>query len=50
MTTPPPKRRTRRLLQFSLRALLVFVLLVSIGMSWLAVKLEKARRQREAVE
>ena len=50
MTTPRPKRRTRRFLQFSLRALLVFVLLVSVGMSWLAVKLEKARRQKEAVE
>ena len=50
MTTPRPKRRTRRFLQFSLRALLVFVLLVSVGMSWFAVKLQKARRQREAVE
>jgi len=30
--------------------MLVFVLLVSIGMSWFAVKLERARRQREAVE
>jgi hypothetical protein len=29
---------------------LVFVLLVSIGMSWLAVKLQRARRQQEAVE
>jgi hypothetical protein len=29
---------------------LVFVLLVSIGLSWFAVKLERARRQREAVE
>ncbi len=28
----------------------MFVLLVSIGMSWLGVKLERARRQREAVE
>ena len=49
MTTPSPKRRPRRLLQFSLRSLLVFVLLVSIGLSWLGVKLERARRQREAV-
>jgi len=48
-TTPPPKRRIRRFLQFSLRSLLVFVLLVSIGLSWLGVKLERARRQREAV-
>jgi hypothetical protein len=29
---------------------LVFVLLVSIGMSWLGVKMERARRQREAVK
>jgi hypothetical protein len=29
---------------------LVFVLLVSIGVSWFAVKMEKARRQKEAVE
>ena len=50
MTTPSPKRRPRRFLQFSLRSLLVFVLLASIGMSWLGVKLERARRQREAVE
>jgi hypothetical protein len=50
MTTPRPKPRPRRFLQFSLRALLVFVLLVSVGMSWFAVKLEKARRQRQAVE
>jgi hypothetical protein len=49
-TTPRPKPRTRRFLQFSLRTLLIFVLLVSIGMSWFAVKLERARRQREAVE
>ncbi|MFC1597691.1 hypothetical protein ACFL5Q_07125, partial [Planctomycetota bacterium] len=33
-----------------LRSLLVFVLLVSIGMSWLAVRMERARKQREAVE
>ena len=49
-TTPSSKRRARRFLQFSLRSLLVFVLLVSIGMSWLGVKLERARRQREAAE
>jgi hypothetical protein len=48
-TIPSPKRR-RRFLQFSVRTLLVFVLLVSIGMSWFAVKMQKARRQREAVE
>jgi len=44
------QRSPRRFLQFSLRSLLIFVLLVSIGMSWLGVKLERARRQREAVD
>ncbi len=47
MTTEKPKRRWY---QFSLRTLLVFVLLFSIGMSWFAVKLQPARRQRAAVQ
>jgi hypothetical protein len=41
------EKRKRRWYQFSLRALLVFVLLVSIGMSWLAVRRQRVRRQRE---
>ena len=49
MNDQRPKSGPRRFLQFSLRTLLVVVLLVSIGMSWLAVKLERARRQKEAV-
>jgi hypothetical protein len=44
------EKRKRRWYQFSLRALLVLVLLVSVGMSWFAAKLEKARRQKEAVQ
>ena len=44
------KTRTRRWFQFSLRSLLVFVLIVSIAMSWVGVKMERARKQREAVE
>ena len=44
------EQRKPRWFQFSLRALLLFVLLVSIGMSWLAVKLQRARQQRETVE
>ena len=44
------EKRKRRRFQFSLRSLLVFVLLVSICMSWLGVKMERARKQREAVE
>ncbi len=45
--SPKPKRRW---FQFSLRTLLVFVLIASIGMSWLAVRKERVRRQLEAVK
>lgn len=48
MTTEPPKRR--RWLQFRLRTLLIAVLVLSLPLSWFAVRMEKARRQREAVE
>lgn len=48
--TPSPRRRRRRFLQFSLRTLLVFVLLVSIGMSWFAARRQWVKRQWEAVE
>lgn len=47
MPDPNPRRRW---FQYSLRALLVLVLLCSIAASWLAVKMRAARRQREAVE
>lgn len=47
MTDKPPKRRR---FQYGLRTLLMAVLLVSICMSWLGVKLQRARRQREVVE
>ncbi len=50
MTTNDSPNTKRRWFQFSLRALLVLVLLVSVGMSWFAVRMEKARRQKEAVE
>ncbi len=40
----------RRWFQYSLRTLLLVMLLVSIGMSWFAVKVQKARRQRTVVE
>ena len=42
--------RFRPRLTISLRALMLLVLLVSIGMSWLAVRMERARKQWEAVE
>ncbi len=47
---PESPRRLRRWFQYSLRTLLLFVLLVSIGMSWFAVKMQQAKKQREAVE
>lgn len=39
----------RRWYRFSLRTLLVIVLMAAVGLSWLAVKMEQAKRQREAV-
>ncbi len=44
-----PQRR-RRWLQFSLRTLLAGVLAVSLGMSWLAVRMERVKKQEKAVE
>jgi hypothetical protein len=40
----------RRWLQYSLQALLALMLLASIGMTWVAVTVQAAKRQREAVE
>ena len=40
----------RRRFQFSIRSLLLFVVVVAVVCSWLAVKMQQARRQREAVE
>ncbi len=45
-----PKIRLRWRFQYSLRTLLLVVLLASIGMSWVAVKMQKSRRQRQVVE
>ncbi len=47
MTTLKPRLRW---FQYSLRSLLVLMVLVSIGMSWFAVKMQRARKQKEAVE
>ncbi len=44
---PEPRRRW---FQYSLRTLLLVMLLASIGMSWFAAKLQPAREQREAAE
>jgi hypothetical protein len=40
----------RRTLQFNLRTLLLFVVVVSVPLGWFAWQMQKARRQREAVE
>lgn len=43
-------RAKRRWLQFRLRTLLIAVLVLSLPLSWFAVRMERARRQREAVQ
>ncbi len=48
MTTAPPKRR--KWLQFRLRTLLIAILVLSLPLSWFAVRLKRARRQRQAVQ
>lgn len=48
MTEEHPKRR--RWFQFRLRALLIVVLVLSLPLSWFAVRMERVRRQREAAE
>jgi hypothetical protein len=45
----PPKRR-RRWFQFSLRTLMLMMLLVGVGMTWLVALKHQAERQRIAVE
>jgi len=48
---PPAKAKPRlRWYQYSLRTLLFVVFLASLGMSWVGVRLERARKQRVAVE
>ena len=36
--------------QFSLRTLFIVMFLACIGMSWVSVKMQQARRQKEVVE
>jgi len=45
----PPKRK-RRWFQFSLRTLLVFTVVVAIVCGWIGSKIEKKRRERQAVK
>ncbi len=47
MNKNPPK--PRRWFQFRLRTLLVGVLVLSLPLSWFAVRMERARRQRVAI-
>ena len=49
MEVEPPKRK-RRWFQFSLRTLLIFVLVCAVGSAWLGVIAKRANRQRVAVE
>ena len=49
-SSSPAVRRKRRWFQFSLRTLLVVVLLAGCGMGWLSMKAETGRRQKAAVE
>lgn len=46
----PALPRKRRWRQFSLHALIVFMVVSAVGFSWLTVKIKRAREQREAVE
>lgn len=48
MTNESP--RHRKWFQFRLRAILIGVLVLSLPLSWFAVRMARARRQREAVE
>jgi len=48
MTDQPPTRR--EWFQFRLVTLLVAALVLSLPLSWFAVRMERARRQREIVE
>ena len=48
MTTDPQKRR--RWFQFRLRTLFIAILVLSLPLSWFAWRMERARRQKEAVE
>ena len=45
-----PKRPGLRWFQYSLRTLLLAMLLASIAMSWVAVKVQRGREQKEAVK
>ncbi|MGO8747380.1 MAG: leucine-rich repeat domain-containing protein [Thermoguttaceae bacterium] len=43
-------RRHRRKFQYSLRTLMLVMFMACIGMSWVSVRIQRARQQKEAVE
>ena len=45
-----PAKPERRWFQFRLRTLLIAVMLLALPLSWVAVRMERARRQREVVD
>jgi hypothetical protein len=47
---PNPPNPKRRWYQYRLRTLMIAVTLAAVGASWFAVKMQRARRQRELVE
>ena len=49
-TKAEPPKRLRRWFQFSLRTLMIFMAVVALACGWLATKIEKKRRERQAVE
>jgi Leucine rich repeat len=49
-TKAAPPKRQRRWCQFSLRTLLVFTLICAIPCAWLGRRIERKRKEREAVE
>jgi Leucine Rich repeat len=49
-TKADPPKYNRRWFQFSLRTLLIFTTIVAIPCAWLANKMDKKRRDRDAVE
>lgn len=50
MSDSDPPKPKRRWYQYSLRTLLIFVTVVAVFCSWFAVRMQRAKRQREAVE
>ena len=49
MTDSHPPKPKRRWYQYSLRTLLLLVLVAAVPCSWLAVRMQRAKRQREAI-